>query len=386
MNKHELNLLQTYVKKRFDEVDMDYKLYDTFGETDMTLTYAENRRITDEKLNFLPKVVPKLKRETTMSKQQQEFRTELKKESEKIELQVKLIFEKELEKIINTKTSENLDKIYLIPREYLKMVLEKKSRGLLLYGEAGLGKTHNVKRALAEHKLKESEDFCFICGHITPLQFYKKLYYNKDKLIVLDDVNILESKINLNMLKACLETGLIEYHSTTAKLNIPSEFVFSGQIILLLNEKPLNSEHLKAVESRILHHNLEMSYHQKIATLFEIAKDDNSGMEIPLNERIKITKWIKSHTNESTKNLNIRLLFTCYAFYKHNKELWEILAENIIQNDEYVMMLIQGLETEWCEATGKHRATFYRNRKSIMRQCDMNATINATKGTATITK
>ena len=243
------------------------------------------------------------------------------------------------------------------------MVLEKKSRGLLLYGEAGLGKSFNVKKALKENNLKEGQDFNMVCGHITPMSFYKKLFYNKDKLVILDDINILQSMINLNMLKATLSEGLVEYSSSVLK-DVPNQFVFTGQIIILLNDKPKNNEHLKAVENRILTYHLEMDYQTKMSILYDIAKIDYP--EINLQERQDIAKWIKDNTNESTKNLSIRLLFMCFEFYKFDKVNWETLASSYIQNDEYMTLIVQGCsEQNFKERTGLCRATYYNYKRQL---------------------
>jgi hypothetical protein len=145
-------------------------------------------------------------------------------------------FEQEIEKIINTKTSEELEKLYFKPNEYIKMVVEGVEKGLLLYGESSLGKTYRVKKVLTELGKKEGTDYFIISGHITPLQFYCKMCMAKDKLICFDDVNILESKINLNMLKAALNEnshGRVEYHTTrTMPEGIPESFIFTGKVII----------------------------------------------------------------------------------------------------------------------------------------------------------
>jgi len=279
-------------------------------------------------------------------------------------------WEENLKKILKT-NSETLKALYYIPHTYIEMVVKKEQRGLLLYGDGGLGKSFSVRQYLVQNKLVEGKDYVFICGHITPTQFYMKLYQARDKIIVFDDVNILENKTNLNMLKACLneENGnnKVEWHTTQNKImkenNIPSSFMFDGQVIILLNEKPKNNVNLRAVESRILHHHLEFSYHDKIKIIFDIAKLEVE--DIDLAERLKIAEWIKENTNEGTLNLSIRLLKKCYAFYKHDNANWERLASNYLIHDEYTTLLIQGTEKDWCEATGKNRATYYRAKRKL---------------------
>jgi len=263
----------------------------------------------------------------------------MKDKIKEIEEESKIIFEKQLDKIAYTSNSVLLDKIYLVPREYIRMVINKKVKGLLLWGECGNGKTFQVKKAIKEYKLKEGIDYNFITGHITPLQFYKKLYENRNSLIIIDDISIFDSKININMLKASLNDNcqLVEYNSSLLK-DFPNSFIFNGRIIILLNEKLSNNEDLKAVESRILTYNLKMDYKTKINIINDIAKEEYDGLN--LNERLEIVEWIEENSDESTKNLSIRLLFMCFEFYKWNKELWKELAGNYVRKDEYVSLII----------------------------------------------
>ena len=294
-----------------------------------------------------------------------QFKTELESITKEVEETVKSVFEKELEKIIHDGTSETLEVLYYLPREYIKMVIKGLSKGLLLYGGFGLGKSYSVKRMIAESELK-SDQYIFIRGHCTPLQVYQQLYHNREKLVIFDDVNILESPIILNILKSALDGGIVDYH-TSMDIGIPSVFSFSGKIIILLNDLPRTSESLGAVESRILSYHLEMRHGQKIATLYEIAR--HPYKDIPLDKRIEIVNWIESKTNDGTKNLNIRLLFCCYEFYNHNSSAWKVLAEPYIQNDEYITWILQGISIEdWQVKTGLGRSSYYKCRQDLKKR------------------
>jgi len=285
------------------------------------------------------------------------------------QINLKVKWEKEIEKIINTKDSETLERLYETPNDYIKMVALGKENGLFLYGDGGWGKSFNVKRELEKNNMKEGEDYVFICGYITPLQFYMKLYSAREKIIVFDDVNILENVTNLNMLKACLNENsknVVHYHTTSKLLkdsDIPSKFEFNGRVIILLNVKPSKNKNLSAVGTRILDHHLNFNYKEKISILFDIAKNDFEG--INLKDRIIVANWLKDNTSEATENLSIRLLQKCFNFFKYNKARWKVLAKNYIKNDEYTNLIVQGLEKDWCESTGKSRASYYRAKAKI---------------------
>jgi len=363
MNNRELKLLQEYVKKRYDEVSLDYKTF--AGDIDTELSYAEQKRITEEELNkILPMVVPKLKRDTAMDKQQEKEQLEamLRAEQEKQEREIREKLDREIELI--TKDSKELENLYHIPIKYIEMVASGKARGLLLYGPTSCGKSYRVKEVL---KRLGKKDYHFISGHVTPMRFYAKLYQAKDDLVIFDDVDVLGNIIILNMIKASLNENsgnVVEYH-TSKKMDIPSSFQFNGQVIILLNDIPKRNEHLKAIESRVMMYHLQFSREEILKIIFEIAtKHEIAG--VSLTERLEVAKWIKDNTNRATQNLNIRLYLQTIAFYKWNKENWKELAIKQIQNDEYMTLILQNCsDDEWIEKTGTGLKTKQRIRHDL---------------------
>jgi hypothetical protein len=372
MNEKEIKLISDYVKKRYDEVDMDYKTFN--GDIDTELTYLEQKRLIDEKLlTLLPAVVPKKRKECSMPEQQakEELAKMMRAEQEKQEKEIKDRLDKEIELI--TKDSQELGRLYHIPIRYIEMVANKEQRGLLLYGESSLGKSYRVKEVLNRLKIK---DYFFVSGHITPMKFYEKLYRARNELVIFDDVNILDNLIILNMIKASLNENsgnVVEYH-TTKKMEIPSSFVFNGQVIMLLNDIPKRNEHLKAIESRVLKYHLKFSREEILKIIFEIAhKKEIDGTT--LADRLEVAKWIRDTTNRATQNLNIRLYLQAINFFKFDRENWKVLAGNQIQTDEYANLIIQNCgEKDFIEKTGLSRRTFYRYKEKLALFGTMNIT------------
>ena len=237
-NKERANL-EAYIKKRFDDVDQDYKTFDTKAEIDSDLSYGENKGIIEQKLNaILPKTIPAKKKDTIIPKEKMEQVYII--ETQRAEQQAKLEFEKVLEKIENDSTTNVLENIYYVPKQYAKMVAKGNARGMLLYGSCGIGKSYCVMRAFREVNVP----FVLISGHITSLELYKFLFEHRKENIIFDDVNLLENKNNLNMLKSCLNDNsrIVSYHSSSSKLDVPSSFLFEGTIILLVNSKVNNED------------------------------------------------------------------------------------------------------------------------------------------------
>jgi len=362
MNNKEVGLLQDYVKKRFKEVNLDYKTFQE--ECDMTLTYAEQKRIYEEKLNeLLPMVLPKRKKEADESaRERAEHEKQMKELEEKQQADIKKRLDDEIAKI--TKDSKELELLYQTPNNYIKMVAEKYARGFLLYGESSLGKSHRVKSVLKELGLK---DYVFVSGHITPMKFYEKLYQARDSLVIFDDVDILGNLIILNMIKASLNENsgnVVEYH-TTKKMDIPSSFIFNGQVIMLLNDIPKRNEHLKAIESRVLKYHLKFSREEILKIIFEIAhKFEIEGTTT--EDRIIIANWIKDNTTQATENLNIRLYLQAVDFFKWDKLNWEELTKSQIKTNGYAELIVQGISNEkWVEETGLSLATYKRMKKNL---------------------
>jgi hypothetical protein len=287
------------------------------------------------------------------------------------------------------KESEELEKLYYsYPDEIINMVANGKMKGFLLHGKTSLGKSYQVKRILKKLGKKPVDkkgigDYVFISGHITPMKFYNKKLEFKDKLIIFDDVDILRNPIIINMIKAGLNENsgnVVEYH-TTRNLEIPSSFVFTGQMIILANEIPKENEHIKAIMSRIPHYELKFDREQMLNILKGIAYQDING--ITLEERLEIVDFIKINTSLATTNLNIRLFLQSTKFYKWNKEKWKEMTLGQIQTDERIDLILKGCsEKDFCEKMGCHRATYYRIKRNIL---NATATSNATSNYALLT-
>jgi len=331
MEKQQLQQLGKFIKDKYDKCGLDFKTFDV-SQIDDKLSYEEN-------LKKVEPILPKTKEEI-----------------QAIEEQADKEFNRILDKIGDEKSNDTINDVYFIPKQYTKMVANGFARGFLLYGEAGLGKTYSVMKAFKEADKK----FVMLSGHITALELYHFLFEHRADNIVLDDVNILETEQNLNMLKACLSDNsrVVSYHTSSSRLRVPNKFVFEGTIILLLNKIPHQAESLKAVESRILCYELKLDYKTKIQIIFELIKEDYK--DISEYDRLMIAKWIKENTNEATENLNLRLLFLCYEFYRFDKENWIRLATKTLKIDTLIQLVVQGLsQQEWCDKTGMSRRSFY---------------------------
>ena len=336
MNNLEINKLMEYAKKRYAEENLDI-----------------NNCKVDDKFSFDENII--------------------KIESLINDIKIQERLEKDLENI--TSDSKEIEKLYSLPINYIEMVVNKFSKGFLLYGETSLGKSYRVKEVLKRLEKKPLDnkgvgDYMFVSGHITPMRFYAKMYECREKLIIFDDVDILTNPIIINMIKAGLNENsgnVVEYH-TTKKMDIPSSFVFNGEMIILLNKIPVNNEHIRAITSRIRSYELTFTYEQKIVIIFEMAnKGTGSIMSgVSLKERLEIANFLKDNISKATTNFNLRLFLQAVECYKWNKERWKELTLPQIKNDEYLTLILQGCSNDdWEMETGLSVRTMRRYKKEL---------------------
>lgn len=367
LNENEIQRLKKWGEKFFINCDKDSVVFDWDSEIDKKISFEENKTQLRDKIRTLineysEENIQNLKKKDVEIITEKEYEQLVTQEIVRAEKQATLEFEKALKKIENDKTTEVLEDLYFLPKQFAKMVANGNAKGFILFGEAGMGKSYTIMRAFREAK----KEFVYLSGHITSLELYQFLFNHRRENIILDDVNVLENEINLNMLKSCLNDNsrLVCYNTSSGKLKVPNRFIFEGTICLLLNKKPRDNENLNAVESRVLNYELKLTYEDKIKILVELSKQDYKG--VTREERMMIANWIKDNTNRATRNLNLRILFHLFEMYIFDKSNWEKMAKKILINDEYMDLIIQGLGCqEWCENTGKSRATYFNYKKSL---------------------
>jgi hypothetical protein len=121
-------------------------------------------------------------------------------------------------------------------QDYIGGFAKNKIGFLIIEGAGGTGKTWAVTQSIGKKAV-------ILSGHSTILQLYLDLYKNRNKLIVLDDIDLLlRSVVGISVLKQLAETKKqkkISYHTTSAiliKNKVPQEFTTTGNIILLCND------------------------------------------------------------------------------------------------------------------------------------------------------
>jgi len=349
----------------------DYDKFDLKSEVDPNLSIEENKAILLEKFKDLGFSIEITKQQV---KHEQEMRDkEIIEELQDIEEQAEQQFQ---ESLTNIKTKQNgiVDKAFATLTEFTKMVVSGHSMGLIVEGETGIGKSYNILKVLKQENCK----FVYCGGYTTPLELYHFLYHNRDKVIFFDDTkNIFGTTIGLELLKSCMfsatGTRIVRYSTTSNKLKVPNQFIFTGGLIVSVNElENKQSEDIKAIIDRVLYHELKFNYFERIHILAELSKLPYKDLK--QQERDYIFDYIKQNTDLSTTNLNFRLLFKLYEMYLYDKSKFDMLANIVISKDIEKELVIQVLkdsnsikeaQVKWCEETGKSRRTFFRLKKQV---------------------
>lgn len=152
----------------------------------------------------------------------------------------------------------------------LDLYLAKFSAGklglVLLLGRHGTGKSESVKRALrivgpAQGGRAAGQPVLYVEGHMQPFGLYRHLWENRDRPVVLDDLDKLYADANcVRLLKPLCNTERIKRITwlTNLTLNdpfVPTSFTTTSSVILIANEWRTANPNVRALEDRaiILH-------------------------------------------------------------------------------------------------------------------------------------
>ncbi len=149
MNDRELTLLKLFTKKLMVENQTNVDLSKEIEKL-KDKEYSKAKEIIKQKI----REIPKGKKRTKKSKQKEDDRREKQLKEKEEEIRKKMIeeFNKSIEEI-KQKSSPEVDKYFETLKEMIKIVIKQKITGMVIYGEAGLGKTYVTLKTLSIAKL-----------------------------------------------------------------------------------------------------------------------------------------------------------------------------------------------------------------------------------------
>lgn len=148
---------------------------------------------------------------------------------------------------IAKEVSETFDGVYAMTQNFANNP-NSAINGLIVSGDAGVGKTHTVRKALLDAGVQQNVEY-IKGGKITAASLYVKLYLNraKHRIIVLDDCDIIhhqDKRQIIPMLLGATELGQIgevswevaRKNALMEEKNVPTKFDFEGSIIWITND------------------------------------------------------------------------------------------------------------------------------------------------------
>jgi len=237
---------------------------------------------------------------------------------------------------------------------------------LIIESEAGLGKSHLIKE-----KLKET-NFMAINSHVTPLANYKQLYFNRNKLVWMDDVYyLLLNKLNVALMKQLCESTEVKricYHTTSELIeNVPQEFTTTSKVCISCNAIEGNNPHIRAIKDRAFHIKFVPTRAEVISKLQEVS---SNYPLLEAGEKEEVLSLIETNSR-NIKNLSLRTLikgFQLYRFFKLKQVDWkEDFLKEIGLNDKMIKMnellVRHDSDKERLNSWQWSRETFYKYKK-----------------------
>ena len=208
----------------------------------------------------------------------------------------------------------------------VEMVAHGISPSLIVVGQPGLGKTHEVTRTLEAMGMAPDHDYHHVKGYTSSRGLFETLYRNNGSLTLLDDCdNALSDPVAVGLLKAALDSHHVRTISwvtaAKAKDNFPKSFCFNGQVIFISNRLLSNID--EAIHARSLVIDYCMSREEileHMETVLPLIKSDatpeqrRSGLEF-------VREWASV-----IRQLNLRTLVSVLRIITAHPTNWKPLA------------------------------------------------------------
>ncbi|MEM4680647.1 MAG: hypothetical protein QW038_02525 [Nanopusillaceae archaeon] len=336
--------VKKYFKKNYN-IEINDTI-DLFSLIDSSLSFSENVEIVKRELSNLGYLVLN---KNEVKELERKFNKEVEENERKY-------YEDVFRNALNN--SIVLERFYEKYYKHIDKFLEnERIKGMIIIGDAGIGKTFNlIKRLRTLNK-----DFVYVCGHISALQFYRIIFENREKIIVINDaLNIFENEDCLNILLNALDLDYSIVKWVGKEIDIPNEFVFRGKIFIILN-KIADNEIVNALKDRCIFYELKFSNKEIIEMMYAYAKIKGYDTKVvdfikELNEKFVI------------KNLSLRLIDKIY-----NYDDFEIVKDLVELGEEESLVLelsksfydVNKQISIFIEKTGLSRRTFFRIKKKL---------------------
>lgn len=228
--------------------------------------------------------------------------------------------------LINDKMADKIEYVadtMLLDKDFIQLVMEGVYRSALIYGGAGMGKTHLVETAFKEAGMVAGEDYLLGRGTTSPVMFYAMLYEMRDtgKFVLIDDCDaILRDEDGINVLKAAMDNEFRRVgwntKSNVKRLTgtgvVPKQFTFNGTVIANTNvaysgKTGKMAQHFEAIKSRTAEHRMEFdTKDEQFAYVFHLIMnlnylDNNAETLLTQEQKIAMLRFIMSNLSVASR-------------------------------------------------------------------------------------
>lgn len=311
--------------------------------------YEEIKKIFEKELKRKDKEIRELKKRIKQLKESRgKVFEELKELKEKIRL--KNVIKSEL-------NIDNYDVEKEIKSRIDILLNSEKINGLIILGQAGIGKSSAVRRILSQHFPERK--VMLIKNRLTARAFWNALKSSDENtVIVLDDIMEYDKNL-LGMLLSATDTEKVRtityYTQDTTEKGEVSRIFFKGKVILISNDITGNNEIIPMLEDRCI----------KVIIVYDRTKF------LKELDKLNLPKAVVDYIKSRKVILNYRLLLKLEAINRYKvkeKEKIRLMLNEIIHSnheDYLILNLISRYKNiETCarifmQETGKSRRTFY---------------------------
>jgi len=212
-------------------------------------------------------------------------------------------------------------------REYVRMLISGDTNSLVVKGSGGIGKSYSIMDELDRAGLKESVNYVYVTGYVTPLQLFniigRSCGLEAPQLLVFDDIDALvTNRTSIALLKASLwETRgkrVVSYHSSSSKVEGSPSIEFEGKIILVLNDVRQEKAFGKPLLDRCTVFDMALSQKELIKYIDTILPNIQS----PLLPKTKREIWKQIKMFSGNPRFSVRSLVRAFEFYRYSKSTW----------------------------------------------------------------
>ena len=208
----------------------------------------------------------------------------------------------------------------------IEMVANGIAPSLIVVGQPGLGKTHEIVQTLRAMGLESDHDYFHVKGYTSPRGLYETLYAHNERLTVFDDCDAtLNDGVAVELLKGALDSHQVRTISwlTAAKGrgNLPKSFQYEGRGIFISNRP------LKEIDESIHSRSFVIDYCMSPEEILEHMEtilpsvDSDTTPEQRRSGMQFIRKWAPY-----IKKLNLRTLISMLRIITAHPTNWERLA------------------------------------------------------------